>query len=166
MKSIFLVWDFCVLISYGQANVNFETPESTPTEKSEDSIWYCFGPRHCHASYVETAQFPPIIHPKARWLVLGYTSAYYLLSHFTPFLGRFRLFGHILHMLMIGILVGSTLVKFNLGALLHSVGESLPNEWIPETLLHVLLSGNATTQQVWINIVRNLYFLCLTYIKW
>ncbi|KAJ9057666.1 hypothetical protein DSO57_1020533 [Entomophthora muscae] len=32
---------------------------------------------------------------------------------------------------MIGIPVGSTLVKFNLGALLHSIGERLPNEWIP-----------------------------------
>ncbi|KAJ9052221.1 hypothetical protein DSO57_1036436 [Entomophthora muscae] len=36
-------------------------------------------------------------------------------------------------MLMIGIPVGFTLVKFNLGALLHSIGERLPNEWIPDT---------------------------------
>ncbi|KAJ9051425.1 hypothetical protein DSO57_1004508 [Entomophthora muscae] len=34
---------------------------------------------------------------------------------------------------MIGIPVGSTLVKFNLGALLHSIGERLPNEWIPDS---------------------------------
>ncbi|KAJ9070592.1 hypothetical protein DSO57_1006311 [Entomophthora muscae] len=33
-------------------------------------------------------------------------------------------------MLMIGIPVETTLVKFNLGALLHSIGERLPNEWI------------------------------------
>ncbi|KAJ9074384.1 hypothetical protein DSO57_1039668 [Entomophthora muscae] len=96
-------------------------------------IWYCFGLRQRHAPYVETAQFPPIIHPKAPWLVLGYTSSYYLLNHFTPFLRRFCLFGHLLHMLMIGVPVGSTLIKFNLGALLHSIGERLPNEWIPDT---------------------------------
>ncbi|KAJ9082139.1 hypothetical protein DSO57_1007163 [Entomophthora muscae] len=36
-------------------------------------------------------------------------------------------------MLMIGIPVDSTLIKFNLGALLHSIGEKLPNEWIPDT---------------------------------
>ncbi|KAJ9072964.1 hypothetical protein DSO57_1021592 [Entomophthora muscae] len=76
--------------------------------------------------------FPPIIYPKAPWLVLGYTSVYYLLNYFTPFLGRFRLFGHLLHMLMIGIPVGSTLIKFNLGAPLHSIEEKLPNEWIPD----------------------------------
>ncbi|KAJ9068012.1 hypothetical protein DSO57_1039696 [Entomophthora muscae] len=127
MKFIFLVWTFYVLISYGQANVTFKTPEPTPTYKSEDSIWYHFGPRCCHAPYVETAQFPPIIHLKAPWLVLGYTSVYYLLNHFTFFLGRLRLFDHLLHMLMIGIPVGSTLVKFNLGALLHSIGERIPN---------------------------------------
>ncbi|KAJ9084118.1 hypothetical protein DSO57_1027590 [Entomophthora muscae] len=33
-------------------------------------------------------------------------------------------------MLMIGIPVGSTLAKFNLGSLLHSIGERLHNEWI------------------------------------
>ncbi|KAJ9070401.1 hypothetical protein DSO57_1008441 [Entomophthora muscae] len=132
MKFIFLLWTLCVLINYGQANVNFENPEPTPTDKSEDSISYRFGLRQRHAPYVETAQFPPIIHPKAPWLVLGYTSVYYLLNHFTPFLGKFRLFGHLLHMLMIGILVGSTLIKFNLRALLHSIGEKLPNEWIPD----------------------------------
>ncbi|KAJ9088226.1 hypothetical protein DSO57_1025113 [Entomophthora muscae] len=33
---------------------------------------------------------------------------------------------------MIGIPVGFALVKFNLGALLHSIGERLPNEWIPD----------------------------------
>ncbi|KAJ9052933.1 hypothetical protein DSO57_1029175 [Entomophthora muscae] len=137
MKSIFLVWAFCVLISHEQANVNFETPEPNLTDKSEDSIWYCFGPQCCHAPYVETAQFPPIIHPKAPWLVLGYTSVYYLLNHFSPFLGRFRLFGHLFHMLMIGIPVVSTLVKFNLGALLNSIGERLPNEWIPDRLEHL-----------------------------
>ncbi|KAJ9065887.1 hypothetical protein DSO57_1015123 [Entomophthora muscae] len=133
MKFIFLVWTFCVLISYGQANEKFETPKPTPTNKSEDSIWYCFGPCHCHAPYTETAQFPPIIHSNAPWLVLGYTSIYYLINHFTPFLGRFCLFDHLLHMLMIGVPVGSTLVKLNLGALLHSIGERLPNEWIPDT---------------------------------
>ncbi|KAJ9049560.1 hypothetical protein DSO57_1039612 [Entomophthora muscae] len=127
MNFIFLIWTLCVLINFGQANVNFENPEPNPTEKSEDSIWYCFGPCQRHAPYVETAQSPSIIHPKAPWLVLGYTSVYYLLNHFTPFLGRFRLFGHLLHMLMIGIPVGSTLIKFNLGALLHSIGERLPN---------------------------------------
>ncbi|KAJ9059551.1 hypothetical protein DSO57_1001094 [Entomophthora muscae] len=37
-------------------------------------------------------------------------------------------------MLMIGIPVGSTLAEFNLGALIHSIGERLPNEWIPDTL--------------------------------
>ncbi|KAJ9056096.1 hypothetical protein DSO57_1036562 [Entomophthora muscae] len=135
MKLILIVWAFCVLISYVQANVNFKTPEPTPVNKSEDSIWYRFGPRHRHAPYVEAAQFPPIIHPKAPWLVLGFTSVYYLLNHFTPFLGRLRLFGHLLHMLMIGIPVESTLVKFNLGALLNSIGERLSNEWIPESLL-------------------------------
>ncbi|KAJ9071027.1 hypothetical protein DSO57_1001275 [Entomophthora muscae] len=36
-------------------------------------------------------------------------------------------------MFIIGIPVGSTLVKFNLGALLHSIGERLPNKWIPES---------------------------------
>ncbi|KAJ9064850.1 hypothetical protein DSO57_1025956 [Entomophthora muscae] len=42
-------------------------------------------------------------------------------------------------MLMIGIPVGYTLVKLNLGALLHSIGERLPNEWIPDTkLLHTV----------------------------
>ncbi|KAJ9066275.1 hypothetical protein DSO57_1011148 [Entomophthora muscae] len=35
-------------------------------------------------------------------------------------------------MLMIGIPVVSTLVKFNLGALLHSIGERLPSECIPD----------------------------------
>ncbi|KAJ9062084.1 hypothetical protein DSO57_1014506 [Entomophthora muscae] len=138
MKFTFLVWSLCVLTNYGQANVNFKNPEPTPTDKSEDSIWYCFGPRQRHVPYVETAQFPPIIHPKAPWLVLGYTSVYYLLNHFTFFLGRFRLFGHLLHMLMIGIPVGSTLIKFNLGALLHSIGERLPNEWIPDNVKPVV----------------------------
>ncbi|KAJ9063410.1 hypothetical protein DSO57_1000003 [Entomophthora muscae] len=138
MKFIFLVWTFCVLISHGQSNVNFETLKPTPTDKSEDSIWYRFGLRQQHAPYIETAQFPPIIHPKAPWLVLGYTSVYYLLNHFTPFLGRFHLFGHLLHMLMIGIPVGSTLIKFNLGALLHSIGERLPNEWIPDSLAEAI----------------------------
>ncbi|KAJ9086164.1 hypothetical protein DSO57_1039663 [Entomophthora muscae] len=128
MKFIFLVWTFCVLIGYGQANVNFKPPKPAPTNKSEDSIWYRFEPSQQHAPYVETAQLPPIINPKAPWLVLGYTSVYYLLNYFIPFLGRFRLFGHPLHMLMIGIPVGSTLVKFNLGDLLHLIGERLPNE--------------------------------------
>ncbi|KAJ9049767.1 hypothetical protein DSO57_1020992 [Entomophthora muscae] len=41
---------------------------------------------------------------------------------------------NLLHMSMIGIPVSSTLVKFNLGALLHSTGEDLPNKWIPGTL--------------------------------
>ncbi|KAJ9076061.1 hypothetical protein DSO57_1029787 [Entomophthora muscae] len=49
-------------------------------------------------------------------------------DNFTHFLGIFHLFGHLLHMLMMGIPVGSTLVKFKLGALLHSIGERLPNE--------------------------------------
>ncbi|KAJ9076453.1 hypothetical protein DSO57_1026024 [Entomophthora muscae] len=136
MKFIFLVWTFCLLNSYGQANVNFEIHKPTPADKSEDSIWYHFGPHHCHAPYVVTAQFLPIIHPKAPWLVLGYTSVYYLLKHFTPFFGRFCLLGHLLHMLMIGIPVGSTLVKFNLGALLHSIRESFP------------MSGSLTPQEV------------------
>ncbi|KAJ9056894.1 hypothetical protein DSO57_1027987 [Entomophthora muscae] len=38
-------------------------------------------------------------------------------------------------MLMIGIPVGSILIKFNLGALFHSIGERLPNEWIPDNAL-------------------------------
>ncbi|KAJ9070570.1 hypothetical protein DSO57_1006620 [Entomophthora muscae] len=77
LKFIFLLWAFCVLNSYRQANVNFKTPEPTPTNESEDSICYCFGPRCCHAPYAETTKFPPIIYPKAPWLVLGYTSVYF-----------------------------------------------------------------------------------------
>ncbi|KAJ9057057.1 hypothetical protein DSO57_1026086 [Entomophthora muscae] len=154
MKFIFLVWTFCKLISYGQVNVNFKTTKPTPTEKSEDSIWYHFEPRCCHAPYVETARLLPIIHPKAPWLILGYTSVYYLLNHFTPFLGRFRLFGHLLHMLMIGIPVGSTLVKINLRALLHSIEERLPNEWIPD-MVEYWREGQRISQVV-----------CHTFILW
>ncbi|KAJ9073055.1 hypothetical protein DSO57_1020712 [Entomophthora muscae] len=132
MKNLLLMWVFCLLLGSCWANVNFRSPEPTPTDKSEGSIWNCFGPHYRHALYVEIARFPPIVHPQAPWLVLGYTSVYHLLNHFTLFLGKFQLLGHLLHMLMVGIPVGTTLVKFNLGALLHSIGGKLPNEWIPD----------------------------------
>ncbi|KAJ9060200.1 hypothetical protein DSO57_1039701 [Entomophthora muscae] len=61
MKFIFLVWTLCVLINYGQANINFKNPEPTPTDKSEDSIWYRFGLRQRHAPYIKSSI--PTNHP-------------------------------------------------------------------------------------------------------
>ncbi|KAJ9054203.1 hypothetical protein DSO57_1017166 [Entomophthora muscae] len=84
----------------------------------------------------------------------GYTSVYYLLNHFTLFLGRFRLFGHLLHTLMIGIPVGSTLAKFNLGAPLHLIEERLLNEWIPDSAPSDMAFDTPATHLMYYNTLK------------
>lgn len=55
MKLILLVWALCVLISHDQANMNFETPKPTPTDKYGDYIWYHI--------FVHTANMSPTLKP-------------------------------------------------------------------------------------------------------
>ncbi|KAJ9073823.1 hypothetical protein DSO57_1012358 [Entomophthora muscae] len=68
-------------------------------------------PDSCHlAPYVNPSHSSPTLPPQAPWYIMGYTSNYYLLSQFTPLLGRFRWLGHLLNISTIGMPVGSTLV--------------------------------------------------------
>ncbi|KAJ9051880.1 hypothetical protein DSO57_1000540 [Entomophthora muscae] len=44
-----------------------------------------------------------------------------------------ELWRQVINMMMVGLPVKASLVNLNLGVFLQSIGEKLPNEWVPDT---------------------------------
>ncbi|KAJ9089574.1 hypothetical protein DSO57_1011629 [Entomophthora muscae] len=79
---------------------------------------------------------PPVkplqFRPYASFYLLSYMVGYYLLGCFSSMLGRFAYLGHLGHLAMITVPIGSVIKGLNLGALAHQIGNWFPAKWVPD----------------------------------
>ncbi|KAJ9064861.1 hypothetical protein DSO57_1025799, partial [Entomophthora muscae] len=78
---------------------------------------------------------PSLVRPYASFYLLTYVVGYYLLGRFSSMMGRFAYLGHLGHLAMITVPIGSVIAGLNLGTLVHQVGKLFPIKWIPDTSL-------------------------------
>ncbi|KAJ9062789.1 hypothetical protein DSO57_1006856 [Entomophthora muscae] len=76
---------------------------------------------------------PLLVRPNASFYLLTYVVGYYLLGCFSSMMGRFAYLGHLGHLAMITVPIGSVIAGLNLGALAHQVGKLFPINWAPDT---------------------------------
>ncbi|KAJ9084931.1 hypothetical protein DSO57_1019107 [Entomophthora muscae] len=75
---------------------------------------------------------PLLVQPHASFYLLMYMAGYYLLGHFSSLMGRFAYIGHLGHLAMVTVPIGSAITWFNLGALAHQIGGLFPLKWVPD----------------------------------
>ncbi|KAJ9086264.1 hypothetical protein DSO57_1005828 [Entomophthora muscae] len=72
---------------------------------------------------------PSLVRPYASFYLLTYVVGYYPLERFSSMLGRFAYLGHLAHLAMITVPIGSVIAGLNLGALAHQIGNLFPLKW-------------------------------------
>ncbi|KAJ9059324.1 hypothetical protein DSO57_1003526 [Entomophthora muscae] len=92
----------------------------------------------CKFHYGRSSTPPPpveplLIRPNVSFYLLTYVARYYLLGCFSSMLGRFAYLGHLGHLAMITVPVGSVIEGLNLGALAHKVGNLFIIKWVPDS---------------------------------
>ncbi|KAJ9064340.1 hypothetical protein DSO57_1031806 [Entomophthora muscae] len=88
-----------------------------------------------HSSTPPPPEETSLVRPNALFYLLTYMAGYYLLGCFNSMLGRFAYLGHLDHLTMIMVPIGSVIAGLNLGALDHQVGNLFPIKWVPDTYL-------------------------------
>ncbi|KAJ9048046.1 hypothetical protein DSO57_1038907 [Entomophthora muscae] len=75
---------------------------------------------------------PLLVRPYASFYLLTYVVGYYMLGCFSSMLGRFAYLGHLGHLAMITVPIGSVIAGLNLGALAYQIGNLFPVKWVPD----------------------------------
>ncbi|KAJ9090054.1 hypothetical protein DSO57_1006447 [Entomophthora muscae] len=75
---------------------------------------------------------PLLVQPHASFYLLMYMVEYYLLGCFSSLMGRFAYIGHLGHLAMVTVPIGSAIVGLILGALAHQLGNLFPTKWVPD----------------------------------
>ncbi|KAJ9050145.1 hypothetical protein DSO57_1017137 [Entomophthora muscae] len=75
---------------------------------------------------------PTLVRPYASFYLLTYLVGYYLLGCFSSMFGRFAYLGHLGHLAMITVPIGSVITGLNVGALAHQLGSLFPAKWVPD----------------------------------
>ncbi|KAJ9073487.1 hypothetical protein DSO57_1016018 [Entomophthora muscae] len=78
---------------------------------------------------------PSLVRHHASFYLLMYMVGYYLLGCFSSLMGRFTYLGHLGHLAMVTVPIGSAIAGLNLGALAHQLGNLFPAKWVPDTIL-------------------------------
>ncbi|KAJ9078988.1 hypothetical protein DSO57_1001201 [Entomophthora muscae] len=76
---------------------------------------------------------PLLVQPHNSFYLLTYMVGYYLLGRFSSLVGRFAYLGHLGHLSMVTVPIGSAITGLNLGALAHQIGDFFPLNWVPDT---------------------------------
>ncbi|KAJ9082935.1 hypothetical protein DSO57_1000234 [Entomophthora muscae] len=77
---------------------------------------------------------PPLVRPYTSFYLLTYLIGYYLLGCFSSMFGRFAYLGHLGHLAMVTVPIGSAIAGLNVGALAHQLGSLFPAKWVPNML--------------------------------
>ncbi|KAJ9064417.1 hypothetical protein DSO57_1030879 [Entomophthora muscae] len=75
---------------------------------------FCYG---CSSTPLPTK--PLLVRPYISFYLLTYVVGYYLLGCFSSMMERFAYLGHLGHLAMITVSIGSVIARLNLGALVH-----------------------------------------------
>ncbi|KAJ9069621.1 hypothetical protein DSO57_1016623 [Entomophthora muscae] len=75
---------------------------------------------------------PTLVRPYASFYLLTYLVGYYLLGCFSSMFGRFAYLGHLGHLAMVTVPIGSVIAGLNVGALAHQLGSLFPAKWVPD----------------------------------
>ncbi|KAJ9050855.1 hypothetical protein DSO57_1010406 [Entomophthora muscae] len=75
---------------------------------------------------------PLLVQPHVSFYLLTYLVGYYLLGCFSSLMGRFSYLGHIGHLTMVTVPIGSAIAGLNLGALAHQIGGLFLSKWVPD----------------------------------
>ncbi|KAJ9057429.1 hypothetical protein DSO57_1022847 [Entomophthora muscae] len=78
---------------------------------------------------------PTLVRPHTLFYLLTYMVGYYLLGRFTSLIGRFAYLGHLGHLAMVTVPIGSAITGLNLGALAHQIEGLFPIKWVPDRIL-------------------------------
>ncbi|KAJ9076722.1 hypothetical protein DSO57_1023468 [Entomophthora muscae] len=85
---------------------------------------------------------PALVRPYASFYLLMYVVEYYLIGWFSSMFGRFAYLGHLGHLAIVTVPIGSVIAGFNLGALAHQLGNLFPAKWVPDTQMAYKRSGS------------------------
>ncbi|KAJ9082258.1 hypothetical protein DSO57_1006043 [Entomophthora muscae] len=150
MKGILFL--FCFLASFLPVVLALENP--TPTtdwhNSSPDNAhqkeslahgWFKYPSGHWGRKFHYGCSFTPpppppaeplLVRPYASFYLLTYMVGYYMLGCFSSRLGRFAYLGHLDHLAMVTVPLGSVIAGLNLGALAHQIGDLFPVKWVPD----------------------------------
>ncbi|KAJ9083419.1 hypothetical protein DSO57_1034867 [Entomophthora muscae] len=78
---------------------------------------------------------PLLVRPHASFYLLTYMIGYYLLGCFSSLMERFAYLGHLGHLAMIAVPIGSAIAGLNLEALAHQIGGLFPLKWVSDSPL-------------------------------
>ncbi|KAJ9082740.1 hypothetical protein DSO57_1001807 [Entomophthora muscae] len=114
------------------------SPDNAHQKESLAHGWFKYPSGHwgrkfhygCSSSPLPTE--PSLVRPYASFYLLTYVVVYYLLGCFSSMMERFTYLGHLGHLAMIIVPIGSVIAGLNLGALVHQVGKLFPIKWIPD----------------------------------
>ncbi|KAJ9054189.1 hypothetical protein DSO57_1017328 [Entomophthora muscae] len=74
---------------------------------------------------------PTLVRPYASLYLLKFLVGYYLLGYFSFMFGRFTYLGHLRHLTMVTVPIGSVIAGLNVGALAHQLGSLFPAKRSP-----------------------------------
>ncbi|KAJ9079567.1 hypothetical protein DSO57_1034218 [Entomophthora muscae] len=117
------------------------SPDNAHQKESLSHGWFKYPSSHLgrkfHYGHSFTPPPPPaeplLVRPYASFYLLTYLVGYYLLGWFSSMMSRFANLGHLGHLAMITVPIGSVIAGLNLGALVHQVGKFFPIKWVPDT---------------------------------
>ncbi|KAJ9069445.1 hypothetical protein DSO57_1018524 [Entomophthora muscae] len=114
------------------------SPENSHQKESLAHGWFKYPSGHWGRKFHYGCSSPPppaeplFVRPNASFYLLTYVVGYYLLGHFSSMMGRFAYLGHLGHLVMIMVSIGSVIAGLNLGALAHQIRNLFPIKWVPE----------------------------------
>ncbi|KAJ9052473.1 hypothetical protein DSO57_1033750 [Entomophthora muscae] len=148
MKGILFLFWFLVLLLTVVLGLENPTPttdwhNSSPNDSHQkESLanrWFKYLSSHWGRKFhygCNTTPPPPVepslVKPNTSFYLLTYLVGYYLLGKFSLMMGRFAYLGHLGHLAMIMVPIGSVIAGLKLGALVHQVGNLFPVKWVPD----------------------------------
>ncbi|KAJ9064979.1 hypothetical protein DSO57_1024816 [Entomophthora muscae] len=114
------------------------SPNNAHKKESLAHGWFKYPSGHWRRKFHYICSFTPplaeplLVRPYASFYLLTYVVGYYMLGYFSSMLGRFAYLGHLGHLAMIMVPIGSVIAGLNLGALAHQIGNLFPVKWVPD----------------------------------
>ncbi|KAJ9087633.1 hypothetical protein DSO57_1031210 [Entomophthora muscae] len=115
------------------------SPNNAHQKESLAHGWFKYPSGHWGRKFHYDHFFTPppaellLVRPYSSFYLLTYVMGYYMLGCFGSMLGRFAYLGHLGHLAMITVPIGSVIAGLNLGALAHQIGNFFPVKWVPDT---------------------------------
>ncbi|KAJ9057686.1 hypothetical protein DSO57_1020277, partial [Entomophthora muscae] len=129
-------------VSLGETNTHYWLAHYSPNNAHQKEYlahgWFKYPSNHWgrkfHYGRLFTPAEPLLVRPYTSFYLLTYVVGYYMLGCFSSMLRRFAYLGHLGHLAMITVPIGSVIAGLNLGALAHQIGNLFPVKWVPDTL--------------------------------